>query len=1044
MHKFLNKLLLILMIAGLLVSMNQPISAKSNERAKNKSLKKTATIGQYDTFDINRIFCYVENDGTIMTDDNPVGFAMQWPGQSGITINYNTGIWVIGKVNGEIRSAAAEYSSEFSPGPVLNWDPNNPTVAGVADNPSLDKNRIYKIRYDSPLELTRANFATDAEFESYQRCREDYLNWPVSEGAPVDKDGKPSLIGDQVLWYVCNDFDPGSHQLWGTAPLGLELQVTVWGYRRADQLGDMMFAKFIIINKGGNNIDSAYVSIFDDIDLGFSNDDFVGCDTTLSLGFNWNAGVDASYGVACPSIGIDFFQGPIVPAPGQTAYVSGRYVPGYKNLPMTSFAKYIRGGGNDYGDPETAPESYYYMQGLNRVGNSVIDPITGQATKFVHPGDPVTGQGWIDPMTHSPSDRRFLMTSGPITIAPGDTQEVVICCLIAQGADAKTSVTALKFADRMAQYAYDQNFNLPKPPEPPKVKVTELDQSVVLTWESNAEAVENYNTKGYEFQGYNIYQGASSTGPWRRIQTFDIVDNNLIIFDEQLSSQYGVVINQPVAFGQDNGIQHFLEITTDQINQGIPLKNWRKYYFAVTAYGYGPENTPKILESAQDSIIVIPHPAKSGYAFSTMYGDTLGSVQLNGLKAANHSKGSADASVYPVIVDPDAVKGHSYKITFGSDTTRTNDTTYTVNNYWNLFNTTLNQLVLPKQTNLTGDNDYTIVDGIIFKVAGSFEAPTVPLGEEVVLPAANTDNYDISNYTEFGDATALATESYGAGSSDVSLLQDDYEFRFTGEYENPTADIVYVKEGTGSIATFVGARNYSTGDHPMNPAPGSENYFTMRIPFEVWNVSKNQQVNIIIFDRIQTAIDRPFYAFNPNDRVYAWLMNKPYQETATDPDGADAEFLTWDVVFWEAHWQQGDVVRLSYANPLIAGLDEYTIETTAPTTGDLTLAKSQAELINVYPNPYFGQNVMERIPTSRFITFTHLPEEATIRIFNLAGEFIQTIEHTSGSIERWNLRNSAGIPIASGIYLVHIEMKDIGNKILKLAVFSPEERLDVW
>jgi hypothetical protein len=49
----------------------------------------------------------------------------------------------------------------------------------------------------------------------------------------------------------------------------------------------------------------------------------------------------------------------------------------------------------------------------------------------------------------------------------------------------------------------------------------------------------------------------------------------------------------------------------------------------------------------------------------------------------------------------------------------------------------------------------------------------------------------------------------------------------------------------------------------------------------------------------------------------------------------------------------------------------------------------------------------------------------------------------------WDLRNDNGIPVASGVYFAHITVQDasggdIGEKVLKLAIFQPEERLDVF
>jgi hypothetical protein len=55
-----------------------------------------------------------------------------------------------------------------------------------------------------------------------------------------------------------------------------------------------------------------------------------------------------------------------------------------------------------------------------------------------------------------------------------------------------------------------------------------------------------------------------------------------------------------------------------------------------------------------------------------------------------------------------------------------------------------------------------------------------------------------------------------------------------------------------------------------------------------------------------------------------------------------------------------------------------------------------------------------------------------------------TSENDPDRRAQWDLRNTAGIPVASGMYIAHIDVEDVGEKILKLAVFMPEERLDVY
>ncbi|MFQ5631787.1 MAG: T9SS type A sorting domain-containing protein [bacterium] len=103
-------------------------------------------------------------------------------------------------------------------------------------------------------------------------------------------------------------------------------------------------------------------------------------------------------------------------------------------------------------------------------------------------------------------------------------------------------------------------------------------------------------------------------------------------------------------------------------------------------------------------------------------------------------------------------------------------------------------------------------------------------------------------------------------------------------------------------------------------------------------------------------------------------------------------------------------------------------------------------MVNVFPNPYRGFNIDEHNNINRFVTLTHLPESTTkIQIFTLFGELIRIIEHSNGTpFERWDLRNHIGIAVASGIYIVRIDMGELGVKILKLAVFQSEERLDIF
>ena len=123
--------------------------------------------------------------------------------------------------------------------------------------------------------------------------------------------------------------------------------------------------------------------------------------------------------------------------------------------------------------------------------------------------------------------------------------------------------------------------------------------------------------------------------------------------------------------------------------------------------------------------------------------------------------------------------------------------------------------------------------------------------------------------------------------------------------------------------------------------------------------------------------------------------------------------------------------------------DEFAF-TTPAVTFDATTAKADAGQITVFPNPYYGVNTEEINKYNRFVTFSHLPQEAKIRIYNLAGVQVRMIQKNSASqFERWDLANESGLPVGSGLYIVHIDMPALGStKILKLAIVQEQQILD--
>jgi len=110
------------------------------------------------------------------------------------------------------------------------------------------------------------------------------------------------------------------------------------------------------------------------------------------------------------------------------------------------------------------------------------------------------------------------------------------------------------------------------------------------------------------------------------------------------------------------------------------------------------------------------------------------------------------------------------------------------------------------------------------------------------------------------------------------------------------------------------------------------------------------------------------------------------------------------------------------------------------------VAKASANKAGVFPNPYYTLNAAEVDRFERFVTFNNLPPKATVRVFNLAGHLVRTLaKNDITQFMRWDLANEKNFPVASGIYICHIDMPDIGvTKILKLAVITEQEVLDIY
>jgi hypothetical protein len=167
-----------------------------------------------------------------------------------------------------------------------------------------------------------------------------------------------------------------------------------------------------------------------------------------------------------------------------------------------------------------------------------------------------------------------------------------------------------------------------------------------------------------------------------------------------------------------------------------------------------------------------------------------------------------------------------------------------------------------------------------------------------------------------------------------------------------------------------------------------------------------------------------------------------------DPDN------TLGVAEVDGDWVYGTVLHLPETGTIFrwitnkpnTGNDYYAF--TSADAKSMTMENKEADIdkIMVVPNPYYGYHSGELDPFDRWVQFTYLPDVCTIRIFDLAGNLVRRLEKNdpSTTLMKWDLKNHNELPVASGIYVFHVEIPGVGEKVGKIAVFSPNERLDTY
>jgi len=406
--------------------------AGTNSKEKNSDLALINSYHDSKILDVNQILFPLTNTGNInwRSDDFQIVTWEQIDGYNDIV--FDQGLWVLGKINDSTKWAYGKWSSTYSPGPIIDGQ------AAMLINPGDSlRYRVYKIS------------------EGDDDSNPDYQEWPVDFGAPVNNQGEPRVYADQTLWTVYNSLDStveGRSNYFDTmAVMPVEVSQTVYAH-----LGDISdaenifsnitFLEYNIVNKGLDQIDSAYIGFWTDIDFFDASENPPGIDTVNQLGYCWSSvdSLDWIQGTP-PAIGYVQLYGPAVPSNENTAVLRGKTRNNYRNLKLFSFHGLEDDASLDplTGQPFTLEEGWNTARGFDLHGNIIIDPTNGKSTTFPFSGDPVTNTGWIWE-NGTDGGAGFVMFSGPFTMAPADTQWVMYALVPGLGEDRFQSIQAMR------------------------------------------------------------------------------------------------------------------------------------------------------------------------------------------------------------------------------------------------------------------------------------------------------------------------------------------------------------------------------------------------------------------------------------------------------------------------------------------------------------------------------------------------------------------------------------------------------------------------
>lgn len=566
---------------------------------------------------------------------------------------------------------------------------------------------------------------------------------------------------------------------------------------------------------------------------------------------------------------------------------------------------------------------------------------------------------------------------------------------------------------RTVQNIYNADYNFAQPPITPKLTAEAGDRRVLLSWDD--ASLESYDRfiQEFDFEGYKLFRGT----------------NNLLSDSRTISDVNGTpTFYNPIAqFDLDNDISGTIPVLEGEAvydlgdNTGLQFNyvdttvtNGKTYYYALVAYDRGvqpeagseavgvdpQENTfnisldlaGNVIATSINAAAVVPKTYPLGYVSGGATTD------LSQLTTGN---GTGSASVN-VLSRSQVNTANQYRVNFYDTLSINGD--YGITSGYDMVEITSNDTLIEKSPFTSSTR---VIDGFTFEMNN----------DEPARIRENRTGY-ISN-------EGSENELFSLNPLELDGLSTDWEVDISQNILTPT--------GISTTGFFLSDDDFElTWSDPQDtvytpPFLFGGQFLRTEIPIFAKNITQNKNAVLLIIDNDEND------EFNEGDNlIVAELQaNGQYRYRYN---------LKFNALEGNIPPSPGDKLRISSTRAF--GTGDYFEFGVIKSGVDNELASSQLDNIYVAPNPYIGAASWERNSDQvgrgeRKIYFFNLPQRSTIRIFNVRGELINTLEH-DGSISdgaiSWDLRTANNEDIAYGVYFYHVYAEGVGEYVDKFAI----------